>query len=115
MPPQLKLGILQLGQARFFRLAYLVHTGQQDCGTFGQYLRASHPTFDRLFPDFAEWLDRYDLAVLMQTSSMCCGMSKCCHAAVRCFVPACGGPLLLKPPPACAHAGGGGVRLLCTH
>jgi hypothetical protein len=60
MSPQLKLGILQLGPARFFRMAYLMHTGQQECGTFGQYLRASHPTFDRLFPGYADWLDRYE-------------------------------------------------------
>lgn len=58
LAPQHKLRLLQLGPSRFWRLVYLVHTGQHDCGTFFQYLNMSSPSFDRLFSEYGEWLDR---------------------------------------------------------
>lgn len=58
MSPGQKLRILQLGHVPFWRLVYLVQTGQQDCGTLKQYLNASNAVFDNLHPDFKNWLDR---------------------------------------------------------
>lgn len=53
-----KLRLLQLGHVPFWRLVYLVQTGQQDCGTFKQYLNASNAAFDGSHPGFKAWLDR---------------------------------------------------------
>jgi hypothetical protein len=58
MQPTSKLHLLRLGPARFWRLAYLLHTGQQDSGTYFWCLNVSAPIFASLYPDFGLWLDR---------------------------------------------------------
>jgi len=56
--PQTKLQLLQAGKSRFWRMVYLVHSGQQGCGSVKRQLTASRATFDNSFPRFREFLDR---------------------------------------------------------
>jgi hypothetical protein len=58
MGPQQKLRLLLLSPARFWRMVYLVHTGQQDCGTFQHNLHMSAADFDKMQPGYKGWLDR---------------------------------------------------------
>lgn len=58
MGPQQKLRLLLLSPARFWRLVHLVHTGQQDCGTFQHNLHMSAAEFPKIHPGYKDWLDR---------------------------------------------------------
>lgn len=68
MPPTQKLQLLRLGAPRFWRLAYLLHTGQQDSGPYYWCLTVSAPIFASLYPEYGGWLDRYN--VLVSNSSI---------------------------------------------
>lgn len=58
MAPHQKLRMLQAGPGCFWRLVYLVFTGQHTCFSFSRCINSSQATFLQLLPDFADWLHR---------------------------------------------------------
>lgn len=53
-----RMRALQSGWACYWRLVYLVHTGQAGTLGLGTTLRMRHSRFALLYPGFAGWLDR---------------------------------------------------------
>eukprot|EP00878_Enallax_costatus_P010567 GHUV01011035.1.p1 GENE.GHUV01011035.1~~GHUV01011035.1.p1 ORF type:complete len:696 (+),score=242.90 GHUV01011035.1:240-2327(+) len=62
-PPGNKLRMLQAGWSCHWRIVYLVHTGQQGSCSVMKAIRMPHAKFREQYPDYTQWLDRYNEAV----------------------------------------------------